>query len=301
MHDGIPLSPAEVGTLIDEKIDSRDITSAIVDLAVRGYIKINEIRKEGLLFDTTDYYLEKVKEPDPALSTFEVLLMKYLFSQGGHGIRVSEMKNRFYKNLGIIEEALYEGLVKKGYFIKSPDRVRDIYTIAGFVLFLLVTVLGGIYYAIFSPGGGGKNFVAGIMAGLPVVAFGRFMPAKTLRGVNARIHIIGFREFLNRAEKDRLERMNDRDLFSKFLLYAIALDVVDNWAEAFESIYQNPPDWYVSAGGFRTFSPYRFSNSISAMTSSIGSAIFSAPRVSGSGGEGGFSGGGFGGGGGGSW
>jgi uncharacterized membrane protein len=133
------------------------------------------------------------------------------------------------------------------------------------------------------------------------------MPAKTRTGSAAYVDILGFREFMSRAEKDRLERMKDKDLFSKFLPYAIALDVVDNWAKAFEGIYQEAPAWYTSPTGFRTFHPYTFSRSINAATSSLGSAMFSAPRgsgISGSGGGfsgGGFSGGGFGGGGGGSW
>jgi len=99
--------------------------------------------------------------------------------------------------------------------------------------------------------------------------------------------------------------MGDKDLFSKFLPYAIALDVTDNWAKAFEGIYQEPPDWYVSPGGFRTFVPSHFSYSIGSLTSNLSSAMFSAPRGSGVGGGGsgggGFSGGGSGGGGGGSW
>ena len=36
------ICPAEAGTLIDDAIHPRDITSTIVDLAVRGYIKIEE-------------------------------------------------------------------------------------------------------------------------------------------------------------------------------------------------------------------------------------------------------------------
>ncbi|MDO9351026.1 MAG: DUF2207 domain-containing protein, partial [Deltaproteobacteria bacterium] len=152
-----------------------------------------------------------------------------------------------------------------------------------------------------------KGFIASGLTGLPILLFGRHMPAKTRAGALAYMAILGFQEFMNRAEKDRLERMGDKDLFSKFLPYAIALDVADNWAEAFEGIYQEPPDWYVSPGGFRTFSPYAFSHSINSVSSSLGSAMFSAPRGSGGGGGGGgfggggSSGGGFGGGGGSSW
>ncbi len=46
-----------------------------------------------------------------------------------------------------------------------------------------------------------------------------------------------------------LKRLGDINLFSKFLPYAVALDVADNWAKAFEGIYQDPPDWYVIPRG----------------------------------------------------
>lgn len=94
--------------------------------------------------------------------------------------------------------------------------------------------------------------------------------------------------------------MGDKNLFFRFLPYAIALGVEDEWAKAFEGIYQEQPDWYVSPGGVKTFSPSRFSSSMNSLTSSLASAMFSSPRGSGAGG-GGFSGGGGGGGGGGSW
>jgi len=119
------------------------------------------------------------------------------------------------------------------------------------------------------------------------------------------MHILGFQEFLNRAEKDQLERMKDRNLFSTFFPYALALDVADNWAKAFEGIYQEPPDWYVSPGGMGTFNPVGFNRSLHSAVSDMSTAIYSAPRGSGAGSGGSFgggsSGGGFGGGGGGSW
>ena len=42
------MTPAELGTLIDGKPDMRDITSTIVDLAVRGYLHITETKDERL-------------------------------------------------------------------------------------------------------------------------------------------------------------------------------------------------------------------------------------------------------------
>jgi uncharacterized membrane protein len=296
-----PLTPAEVGTLVDEKLDPRDITSTIVGLAVRGYIKIEETKKEGILFDKPDYYLRKVKGPDANVSPFERDLMERLLG-GTAGVRVSDLKNRFYAYLPGLKKALYGELARKKYFLSSPEKVRNSYLVAGILVFVF-SVLAFVFLA---PDPGWKGILAGILTGIPVLAFAKSMPAKTRAGASAYMDVLGFQEFMNRAEKDRLERMGDKDLFSNFLPYAIALDVADNWAKAFEGIYQEPPDWYVSPGGFRTFTPYAFNHSLNSVTSDLGSAMFSAPRGSSGGGGGGFggggsSGGGFGGGGGGSW
>jgi uncharacterized membrane protein YgcG len=296
-----PLTPAEVGTLVDEKLDPRDITSSIVSLAVKGYLSIEETKKEGLLFDRTDYYLRKLKEPDSNLGLFEMELMKSLLPLSLPGVHISELKNKFYTNLKTLKKTLYGELVRKRFFATNPDSVRNSYRIIG----VLIMVFGGFAGAFLAPYAPGKGIFAFLLTGLSVLAFSRFMPAKTKAGAGATMDILGFQEFMNRAEKDRLERTGDKDLFSRFLPYAIALDVTDNWARAFEGIYQNSPQWYVSPMGHRAFSPYAFSHSLNSVTSSLSSAMFSAPRGSGmkggGGGRGGFSGGGFGGGGGGSW
>ncbi|HWR59540.1 MAG TPA: DUF2207 domain-containing protein [Thermodesulfovibrionales bacterium] len=309
--DGKTLSPAEVGAIVDEKVDPRDITSTIVGLAVKGFIRIEETRKDGLIFDSTDYYLARVKNPDSNLGLFETELMKNIFSGAVSGILISELKNRFYVHLQPLKKTLYSEIVGKKYFLRSPEQVRAFYIGMAVVTALATVSLSALiaYWllpsASFTPPALFKSVIAGLITGLPVAAFALVMPAKTKTGASVYMDILGFQEFLNRAEKDHLARMGDKDLFSKFLPYAIALDVADNWSRAFEGIYQDPPQWYVSEGGFRTFSSRSFSHSIDSMSSSLSSAMFSTPRgsciSSGGSGGGGSSGGGFGGGGGGSW
>jgi uncharacterized membrane protein len=302
-YNNVPLTPGEVGALVDEKLDPRDISSTIVGLAVKGFITIEETKTEGLILDSTDYYLKRIKEPDGSLSLFEKVLMDGIFTSElpVPGRMISELKNNFYKKLDLLKSTLYGELISKKYFLTSPDKVRKVYLTAGVVLIIFSILV--LTWLTQSP----KSVVACILMGLPVFAFAKAMPAKTKTGTSAYMDILGFQEFMNRAEKDKLQRMGDKELFSKFLPYAIALDVVDNWAKAFEGIYQEPPQWYASHTGMRTFNPYVFSHSISSATSSLSSAMYSAPRGSGisSGGRGfgggGFSGGGFGGGGGGSW
>jgi uncharacterized membrane protein YgcG len=300
--DNQPLTPAEVGTLIDEKLDPRDITSTIVGLAVKGYIKIEETKKGGMIFDRTDYYLKRVKGPDEHLTSFERELMEDLLPADRPVTLVSELKNKFYTNLPRLKRMIYGDLIGKKYFLSNPETVRNSYITVAFVLsaFLIGALM------ILFQNSGFKSIFVGLLTGIPIFVFGKAMPAKTRAGATAYLDILGFQEFMNRAEKDQLERMGDKNLFSKFLPYAIALDVADHWAKAFEGIFQEPPDWYVSPGGFRTFTPYAFTHSLNTVTSDLSSAMFSAPRGSSGGGGGGFggggsSGGGFGGGGGGSW
>ena len=55
------MCPAEAGTLIDDTTHPRDITSTIVDLAVRGYIKIEETAENILVFTHRDYVFHLLK------------------------------------------------------------------------------------------------------------------------------------------------------------------------------------------------------------------------------------------------
>jgi hypothetical protein len=55
------ISPAEAGTLLEDTIHPRDITSTMVDLAVRGYIKIEETAEKVLLFTHKDYIFHLLK------------------------------------------------------------------------------------------------------------------------------------------------------------------------------------------------------------------------------------------------
>ena len=134
------------------------------------------------------------------------------------------------------------------------------------------------------------------------------MTAKTVKGARTHIAVLGFQEFMNRVDADRLKVMPP-DTFEKYLAYAMALGVEHHWAQAFAGIVKDPPQWYAGPGGYvGGFNPILFSSSMHSMASDMHQVFVSAPRSSstgsgftGDGGGGGFSGGGFGGGGGGAF
>jgi uncharacterized membrane protein YgcG len=300
-ENGRPLLPAEIGVLIDERLDPKDITASVVDLAVKKHITIEEKKSPGVLFHKTDYLLRKTKGPGAELLPFERLLMERLFRDHGQEVSVSGLKLEFYKNLDDLKKAAFEGLERMKCFAANPLSVTTTYRYAGFFI-----AIGGSALALIAGklgwGGSAKAVAAALLSGIVVFLFSSRMPVKTLTGVKALGRVKGFEEFLTRAEKDRLERMKDANLFEKYLPYAIALGVSDRWADAFEGIYQETPGWYVSGGGVDTFRPAAFHHSLGNALSSMSTAMYSSPRSGGSGfSGGGGSGGGGGGGGGGSW
>jgi len=117
--------------------------------------------------------------------------------------------------------------------------------------------------------------------------------------------LLGFREFIERAEKERIERLakDDPTLFDRVLPFALVFGLEDRWAEAFRDMYKDPPSWYSSPYYGDTFSPDIFVSDIGRSLSVMNSSLSSTPKKSGGSGfgGGGSSGGGFGGGGGGSW
>jgi len=300
-EEGRPLLPAETGTLIDERLDPADITASVVNLAVNRYVTIEEKKTEGLLFDKTDYILRKEKEPDGALPPLERLLMERLFRDRGPEVLVSELKLEFYKNLEDLKKTVFEELKRMRYFAANPLGVRSAYFRTGAAIVICGGLIGWIGEKIAGEGSF-RTAIAVALSGGIVLLFTPLMPVKTLKGVKALGKIRGFEEFLMRAEKDRLERMNDPNLFEKYLPYAIALGVTERWAKAFEGIYQEAPRWYVSGSGIDSFRPAAFHRSLDSALSTMSGAMYAAPRSSGSGfSGGGSSGGGGGGGGGGSW
>ncbi len=297
------LTPAEVGTLVDGKPDLRDITASVVDLAVRGYLHITETKNEFLfgLFSNKDYTftMQKPRPEWAALKPHERDLLGALFDSSD-SVSLSTLKNKFYKHLPGLQNELYGLLVRDGYYTGRPDRVRALYIIAGVIVGGGIAVLGSTYMISLAMQPA-ASIIAGVLSGLIIILFGLVMPSRTVPGTRELEKILGFQEFLSRVEADRLERIvKTPEMFEKFLPYAMALGVEDNWAQAFEGIYREPPRWYTGPGAVQTFRPSTFTSDLGRMSAQAAAVMASAPRSSGgSGFSGGSSGGGFGGGGGG--
>jgi len=307
------MTPAEVGALIDDSVHPRDITSTLVDLAVKGYIKIEETDSKAVFFSHRDYTFHSLKEPgtwsSSSLEAHERVMLNHMFAGGATEIRLSELRNQFYVAIPTIKEDILAELKSKGMYSVDPDSAHA-YVFLGIVATVAPFVIVQIFHwadVLSSPG---LLIASAVIALIIVFLFARIMTAKSLQGVRTKVQILGLQEFINRVDADRLKRMPP-DTFEKILPYAMALGIENRWAKAFQGIVQNPPTWYVGPTPFvGGFNPIFFAGAMHNMAMDAHQAFVAAPRASstgsgwgggGFGGGGGFSGGGFGGGGGGAF
>jgi len=294
--------PGLIGTLWDEEADVADVTATIVDLAVRGYLRIDRV-------DGADYQLVKLKDSDATMLKYEGELFDGIF-EGRDQVLLSDLKTTFAKTLQNVSAQMYEDTVSLNWYSRSPASTRMSWGCLGVVLAVV-----GFFGAFGIAAIGGSVLVA-----LPFILIGAVLlftikaaPSRNAEGSRVLAESKGFELFLRTADGNQLRFEEGQDLFSKYLPYAIAFGIADLWTKKFEALAAqgypvSEPNWMTGyAAGTFWAAGNGFTGAISEF-SSLASAAVSAPTPSSSGGSGfsgggggGFSGGGGGGGGGGGW
>jgi uncharacterized membrane protein YgcG len=280
------LSPLESAVLIHGATNASALSAAIIDLAERGYLKIERIVEKGLIFDSTDYQLTRLSEKYTDLPPAEKLILEKLFATDR--VRVSALKNKLSLVVSEVANATYVALTEKRYYVENPHTARRSYTIAGLVMCGIAFFLPVLNFSV-------------LLSGVIILCFAWIMPKMTGEGAILRERLLGFKSYLNVAEKDRINFVNapekDPTVFEKFLPYAMIFGVEEAWAKQFEGMYMQENKqggWY---SGSAPLNATLFAKEMSSFSESTNHAF----AATGGAGGGGFSGGGGGGGGGGSW
>lgn len=237
--------PAEGGALVAERADPRDAVATLVDLAVRGYLTIEPVGDDDFIVRR-----QKPLGGDPAIAPLELFVLRMVFGEDlSLGQRqLSELRRNYDYVFGPIRDEIYRTLVADRLFPASPFWVRQGWGAAG----VLIAFAGAVLYVAdleaWSRYGAAPPFGI-LLSGAIVFAFARIMPRRTWRGVQMLVRIRGFQEFLERAEKDHLERLPG-DTLHRWLPWAIALGVTERWIHNFEGLKVDTPAWYASREPF---------------------------------------------------
>lgn len=364
------LNSVELGAVYKGYANNKDVVSLLIYLANKGYVKIIEKEKKGILgLGGQDFSIVLLKAYD-GNNQSEKKFMEGLFKKGRKNseglvqVEKKDLEESFYTTVnkvittaGKVNKNMYNATSKKATwigigalcltFFATFIRLLSYSELEGKSLFMAIIIpmiiLTTIGFALANGRQLKKEFskefvkclILGFCVGIPAVSvifgvkeytpplyyyealFGivsivimliilKYMPSRTHEGTILYGKVLGFKNFLKTAEKDKIETLvhEDPTYFYDILPYAYVLGVTDEWIKKFESITLEPPEWYSGTDIYSIHAMNRFMNST---MNSISTTMSSAPASSGSSGGGfssgggGFSGGGSGGGGGGSW
>ena len=379
--DGI--TPAEVGYIVDGKIDNKDLSSMIIYFASKGYLEIREKEKKkyelvkkceipdsepvfavrlfGGLFPYEEAIegVEQTADLDNLPSGFggavktardELQGMydngkKKMFTDGSKAARgwgaficalilpVAILITNYvnYRAFGLFTAALPfimvligTSLISSSYDNRhSSARVESVGKFIGGLIVCLIAALITVgacaaAYADQVVTGVGIGVIASV-ALAAAIFFQVFMWARTKE--NAKIYgkILGFRNFIETAEHQRLKALSDEnpEYYYDIMPYAMVMGMSVAWAKKFENMKVPEPDWYQGTEYMDLSRAVWYNNIANSCSNQFVTAsswmpdvadavdsggFFTGGDFSGGGfGGGGFSGGGFGGGGGGAW
>ena len=286
--------PLMIGKLVDNKVNSEDITAMIYYWADKKYIKIN--------FDNKDdpVLIRILKHLPDDCPDYEKIMYKGIFA-GGEAVKISSLEGKFFSTAQKVTSIVNSQT--KGLFTSRSITMSVIFALFGglllglapFVLGLLIAsnyllilpfisllpaliVFGlseSVKYSSLKISKkktalycGGIALLCVVLCGLYVLLVPGyvldFLPKAVISVVSSLIiclsvslitksekytkelgEIIGFKNFIALAEKDRLEKMleDDPQYYYHILPYAQVLGVSDIWEKKFEGITVEPPAW----------------------------------------------------------
>lgn len=291
--------------------NSRTIPAQIIDLAVRGNLRIIEKEKKGLLSSGTEYDVELVHTD--GLNSYESALVEALFPGLAPGSRHSfaDSNSGVTRRLNELQKQARADAIEFGY----RDRVRAGWPV--FVVAALAIVVAGV--AAIVVGNQPADWRYALVAVAVVAALSAIIAAIDIRPLTAKgralvDHLDGIKKYIEMSEKERITATQSPGnaptvqvsafspdqsvhLYESLLPYAVLFGQEKKWVGELSSRYEQEghhfyPVWYY---GTQPFSAQSFSSSMGSFVSSPGgpssSSGFSGGGVSGGGGGGGGGGG----------
>lgn len=244
VHDG--LRPGHIGTVADEHVDQVDVLGTILDLAVRGHLRIVQLPRGSNGF--TDWSLERIGGNGDELAPFEQVLLDALTPAEGEPIRVSQLAASVVPAVGAVQDALYDDVVARGWFSVRPDTTRTVWRGWGWIALGVAVVGAGLLIALTTFGLLGLALLA-LALGLMFVA--QEMPARTGAGTSLLHGLRALAVSLDTQPTNQIPRDRAYDQISSILPYAVVLGGWERWLDALVAADDDPgvadPDdlsWY---------------------------------------------------------
>jgi hypothetical protein len=201
MVESVPpegIRPAQAGLLVEEVVNPVAIPATVVDLAVRGYLRIEEdpARED---WAKPDWRLVKLKAADEDLLGYERVLLDGLFTSRRQAVWLSDLEKEFYHRFELVRSRLYQDAVQRSWFTDQPNEVKQRWVARGRAM----TVLGAVLTLAAALTDHGLVALPILLAGPALMAGARRMPRRTPVGAELFRRVNGFRTYLQTSGVDR--------------------------------------------------------------------------------------------------
>lgn len=228
------IGPLEAGTLIDLRMNVRDLIAGIVSLAQKKAARLIHLPGDA------SFIIELLGLPTGSrITTAEANLYGVLLPFGPT-IVPTELRGGFAPAFRSLSSMTSDQLRASGYLHSSIGAKATV----GCSFALGIGLLGFALFPFF-------GFPA-IIGSVIAFAISLYVLARwnvyTQKGFEAKDQLLGLKEFITRSYQRELRHFAKTDfnqaLYDKLLPYAIAFNAVDQWTSAFQGVQLEPPDWY---------------------------------------------------------
>ncbi|MGG5260083.1 DUF2207 family protein [Phycicoccus avicenniae] len=214
-------TPALSGTVVDGVVHGRDLTATLVDLALRGAVRLE---REG-----EDWRVTREPGPEP-LAEHERVLLDALLG-GSTSVRLGELRRaEVAHRWREAEIAVYRAVVDRRWYTRHP-RSRNGRVAALGLLLVVGAAVAGVASGIaddhvrWVPLGVGLG-----LGGALLLRLGRGRTPRTAEGSAARIQALGYEKYLATAEAGRLRYEELAGEVRAMLPYAVAFGLAGHVA-----------------------------------------------------------------------
>jgi hypothetical protein len=252
VRDGV--RPGQVGTLLDERVDPVDITATLLDLAVRGHLRIEELPRAAV-HGLPDWTFTR-RAGNDELAPYEATLLDAVAPADGTAATVSGLADSVRQVLPQVQSQLYDQMVSRGWFTRRPDLTRNAWGRIGWIA-LAVAGLAAVLLVAFTTFG--LLGLVGIALAAGLLALSAGMPARTAAGASVLGGLQVLRGALLSQPTDQLPEGQEHAEVSRILPYAVVLGGPERWLAALAGVdgdtapdpadldwYHAPDDWHLA-------------------------------------------------------
>ncbi|MEL4505399.1 DUF2207 domain-containing protein [Luteococcus sp. H138] len=242
--------PGHIGTVADERVDPIDVTATLLDLAARGWLRIVELPREGE-HKPLDWTFERLSGGEDDLCGYEQRLRDAVAPADGPAAVVSAISEAVTPVVEQVQHELYQDVVHRGWFDRSPEQTRSTWTLLGWGL-LAAAIASTIGLVLFTTFGLVGFTLTALALGALIVA--QEMPRRTSRGSALLAGLSALASQLRTQPTNQLPAGEEYRELSRILPYAVVLGGRERWVKALVEADDDDDadgtdlDWYHAPG-----------------------------------------------------